>query len=115
MNDDLPESISVDGYVDNQGVLYVGNAVRQPDGTYIALADVNGTLLFTARDGAANHGNELWQSDGTADGSARARPTLSSNKSLIRLCSRLNPSNGSHLTSSIIPLLFRVFIKMRET
>lgn len=38
------QEVDIDGYVDEKGVRYVGKAARQPDGTWISLADVGGCL-----------------------------------------------------------------------
>lgn len=41
----LPEvTLSIDGYVDDQGVEYWGKAVLQPNGKWHALANVHGNL-----------------------------------------------------------------------
>jgi len=40
----MDDAIDLDGYVDARGVRYVGKAMRQPDGKYIGLADVDGCL-----------------------------------------------------------------------
>src|SRR5262249_44039126 len=53
-------------YVGNPGY---GNWVTVPNSSNLgSLTTLNGTLFFTATDGA--HGNELWKSDGTAGGTA---------------------------------------------
>lgn len=39
-----PEEVAVDGIVDAKGVRFLGKAKRQEDGTYRALADVQGCL-----------------------------------------------------------------------
>lgn len=40
-----PDEVDIDGVVDErQHIRYIGKAMRQPDGTYIALAAVNGSL-----------------------------------------------------------------------
>lgn len=36
--------INLDGYVDSKGIRYLGVARRQPDGKWLCLADVAGTL-----------------------------------------------------------------------
>jgi hypothetical protein len=41
---DALDEIDVDGYVDRKGVRFIGKAKRQPDGTYLCLADVGGAL-----------------------------------------------------------------------
>lgn len=43
---ELPDEVDVDGRVDSKGVVYVGKAKRQPDGTWRALADVGGALCL---------------------------------------------------------------------
>lgn len=40
----MPMEVDLDGHVDARGVKYLGKALRQPDGLYICLADVNGCL-----------------------------------------------------------------------
>lgn len=42
----LPDEVDVDGRVDAKGVRFVGKAKRQPDGTWCALADVDGALCL---------------------------------------------------------------------
>lgn len=39
-----PLTVDVDGHIDRRGIRYIGTAHRQPDGKYIALADVEGCL-----------------------------------------------------------------------
>jgi ELWxxDGT repeat protein len=52
-----------------QGYYYYGNYVPGPQGSYPAeFTAVGGTLFFVADD--ATHGRELWETDGTASGTA---------------------------------------------
>lgn len=39
-----PAEVDVDDYVDDKGIRYIGKAVKQPNGKYVCLADVGGTL-----------------------------------------------------------------------
>jgi hypothetical protein len=39
-----PESVDLDGHVDEKGIQYIGNASRQPNGKWICLANVEGNL-----------------------------------------------------------------------
>jgi hypothetical protein len=41
-----PDEVDVDGHVDAKGVRYIGQAKRQPDGTWRALADIGGGLFL---------------------------------------------------------------------
>jgi len=41
-----PLTLNIDGHTDSKGIRYVGNAHRQPDGTWRALADVGGALCL---------------------------------------------------------------------
>jgi hypothetical protein len=41
-----PMSVDVDGVIDRRSVRYIGTARRQPDGRYVALADVGGALCW---------------------------------------------------------------------
>jgi len=39
-----PQEVDVDGWIDGKGVRYLGKALRQENGKYVCLADVNGCL-----------------------------------------------------------------------
>jgi|HubBroStandDraft_1064217.scaffolds.fasta_scaffold337602_2 hypothetical protein len=43
-NQDGPYEIDLDGYLGSNGVRYIGKFMRQPNGKYVGLADVNGSL-----------------------------------------------------------------------
>lgn len=40
------DEVDVDGLMDRKGVVYIGKAKRQPDGTYRCLANVGGALCI---------------------------------------------------------------------
>ena len=42
--DEPPEEVDVDGFVDAKGIKYIGKALKQPDGKWICIADVDGAL-----------------------------------------------------------------------
>jgi hypothetical protein len=39
-----PDEIDLDGHIDSKGVVYIGKAIRQPDGKHICLARVGNCL-----------------------------------------------------------------------
>jgi len=39
-----PDELDVDGRVDSRGIVFIGKAGRQPDGTWRCLANVGGAL-----------------------------------------------------------------------
>ncbi|MFN0054661.1 MAG: ELWxxDGT repeat protein [Planctomycetales bacterium] len=80
VKDIFPGSTSYTGY-------YGGYYSRPNNSNPAALTAVNGTLYFTADDGA--HGRELWTSDGTSDGTVMVKDILpdGSSSSLDKLTS----------------------------
>jgi hypothetical protein len=44
--DDEPDEVDVDGRCDARGIVYLGKARRQPDGTWRCLANVGGALCL---------------------------------------------------------------------
>lgn len=44
MNEELPNEVDLDGHIDAKGIQYIGKASRQPDGTWLCLANVGGAL-----------------------------------------------------------------------
>lgn len=36
--------VDVDGHIDEKGIRYIGKALKQPDGTWICLADIGNSL-----------------------------------------------------------------------
>lgn len=41
-----PDELDVDGKIDAKGVVFIGKASRQPDGTWRCLANVGGALCI---------------------------------------------------------------------
>lgn len=52
----MPDEIDIDGHVDAKGILYMGKALKMPNGMYRCLANVGGALCvvecrITSKDG----------------------------------------------------------------
>ncbi len=48
--DKMPETVCLDGVMDDRGIRYRGTATRQPNGKYHAMAIVNGALCWVECD-----------------------------------------------------------------